>query len=788
MKNRGREIFVVMPFGKRSFRGLYGAHLAIDFDLVYRDLIRAAGLDAGWNVTRIDELSSPGIISEQYLRRLFDAPIVIADVTMPNGNVFYELGIRHAIATGITLMTALEGTQLPFDIAHLRVLFYRLDQLDQARRDLATAINDRVDDSSNPVRSFLERLGTTTSPKHDSAAFAQDLSGRIQRAKTVEQLFGVWSWAKNQSPLPPLALITLAERLSEYGEWSTSSDILRAAVSLRPDDFELHRTLGWHLRHLGLSRELESLSEFKIALELNPNDPETLGMIGGLYKRQRDFVRAAEYYGAGTLLAPRSRYMQVNQAAMLVLSRPSEPAAGLNVYKSLLLQLQSDLDAASDPWAEVVAGEAAFALSDDVAASGHFRRARSLTRSGQELRSAADQVELLGSVGFRPDEATRLARELRSLATQRVVEVSGVPTPGVLERIAPNTPVLVHLSDIHFGSKPGKHSASEMHRFIAGDYEKTLNEHLEREFSSKHAHFLQDHSRFFLVVSGDLTYQGTEVEFARVHEFLEKTCETLKLTKDRVVLVCGNHDVHWPSAQIDKQRRFDHYLGFLHRFYGETLFRKLYPLVTWNFQVNSPRPAPEELISIHHQDGFTFVGLNSCVYETQQDHYGFVGGRQLDHIEDLLDAAGGSSTDLRIAVLHHHLHPFPEPMRKHTNQEIWMDLSTIRDAGLVERRLEKLGFDLVLHGHKHKPQLRETLVHEQSLVKGETTRLLVCGAGSAGVNASELEHAIPNHYEVIDVLRLPRVPGVDLLSVEWREIGLHAGAEWTTSRRWVLQG
>jgi hypothetical protein len=36
---------------------------------------------------------------------------------------------------------------------------------------------------------------------------------------------------------------------------------------------------------------------------------------------------------------------------------------------------------------------------------------------------------------------------------------------------------------------------------------------------------------------------------------------------------------------------------------------------------------------------------------------------------------------------------------------------TIRDAGLVERRLEKLGFDLVLHGHKHKPQLRETLVH-----------------------------------------------------------------------------
>jgi 3',5'-cyclic AMP phosphodiesterase CpdA/tetratricopeptide (TPR) repeat protein len=772
MNGQGREIFVVMPFGKRSLGGTRRAPRTIDFDRVYRDLIRAAGLDAGWLVERIDELSSPGVISEQYLQRLFDAPIVIADVTMPNANVFYELGIRHAISTGVTLMTALEGTQLPFDISHLRVLFYRLERLDQARRDLTNAIGSHVEDSANPVRSFLERLGTTTSPKHDSAAFAQDLSGRIQRAKTVEQLLGVWSWAKNQSPLPPLALIPLAERLSEYGEWSTSSDVLRIAVSLRPEDFELHRTLGWHLRHLGPDREAEALKEFKIALELNPNDPETLGMIGGLYKRQRDFESAAEYYRAGTLVAPRSRYMQVNQAAMLVLSRPSEPAAGLEVYKALLLQLRSDVDAASDPWAEVVAGEAAFALSDDVAAAEHFYRARSLTRSGQELRSAADQVELLGSVGFRPEEATRLAHKLRALAAERVVEVSGAPAPDVVERLAPNTPVVVHLSDIHFGSRPSKDGVSEMHRFIAGDYEKTLNEHLESEFSSKRAHFAQDHGRFFLVISGDLTYQGTEDEFARVHEFLEKTCQTLKLPKDRVVLVPGNHDVHWPSAQIDKRRRFDHYLGFLNLFYGDTLFRKLYPLITWNFQVNSPRPTPEEVVSIHHQDGFTFVGINSCVYETEQDHYGFVGGRQLDHIERLLDAAGGTTTDFRIAVLHHHLHPFPEPMRRHTNQEIWMDLSTIRDAGLVERRLEKLGFDLVLHGHKHKPQLRETLVHEQSLIRGATPRLLVCGAGSTGVNASELEHAVPNHYEVIEMLRLPRVPGV----------------EWTTSRRWTLQG
>ena len=84
---------------------------------------------------------------------------------------------------------------------------------------------------------------------------------------------------------------------------------------------------------------------------------------------------------------------------------------------------------------------------------------------------------------------------------------------------------------------------------------------------------------------------------------------------------------------------------------------------------------------------------------------------------------------------------------------MWMDVSTISDAGLVEPRVERLGFDILLHGHKHKPQLRETFVrgHEEPRVAGP--RLIVCGAGSAGVNANELEHNYSNQYQVVEVLR-----------------------------------
>lgn len=183
------------------------------------------------------------------------------------------------------------------------------------------------------------------------------------------------------------------------------------------------------------------------------------------------------------------------------------------------------------------------------------------------------------------------------------------------------------------------------------------------------------------------------------------------------------------------------------------------------------------------------VGLNSCVYETEQHHYGFIGGNQLRHLERLMDKGVVEPAGLLVAVLHHHLHPFPEPLQtQREGAEVWMDMSTVRDAGLVEKRLERLGFDLVLHGHKHKPQLRETVVKDRGYTDNQPGRLIVCGAGSIGVNSSELEHNIANHYEVIELLRMPRQTGVDFVRIEWRELAVNPEAEWVTPASWVLGG
>ncbi len=69
------------------------------------------------------ELADPGIIFEDIKRQIAEAKIVIAEITAPNQNVFYELGYAHALNKP-TILLAQRHKELPFDIRSYRVTFY----------------------------------------------------------------------------------------------------------------------------------------------------------------------------------------------------------------------------------------------------------------------------------------------------------------------------------------------------------------------------------------------------------------------------------------------------------------------------------------------------------------------------------------------------------------------------------------------------------------------------------------------------------------------------------------
>src|SRR5215204_742255 len=111
------HVFVAMPFGIKE---------GIDFNKIYLDLIKPALEEDGFEVFRADEERRAGEIRTDMFQELLVADIVVADLSIDNPNVWYELGVRHALrARGIVQIKS-KREYMPFDVYTDRTLSYHL--------------------------------------------------------------------------------------------------------------------------------------------------------------------------------------------------------------------------------------------------------------------------------------------------------------------------------------------------------------------------------------------------------------------------------------------------------------------------------------------------------------------------------------------------------------------------------------------------------------------------------------------------------------------------------------
>ncbi len=97
--------FVIMPFGRKPD----GVGRMIDFDRIYAEIIGPAVDAAALAVVRADEEKGAGFIHKLMYERILLSEFAIADLTILNANVYYELGIRHATRPETTILTMAEG-------------------------------------------------------------------------------------------------------------------------------------------------------------------------------------------------------------------------------------------------------------------------------------------------------------------------------------------------------------------------------------------------------------------------------------------------------------------------------------------------------------------------------------------------------------------------------------------------------------------------------------------------------------------------------------------------------
>lgn len=123
-KYAGKKCFVIMPFGKKMVDGK-----ELDFDHVYHELIEKAVEELGLGCERCDEILGTGSIHKKMFRGIFDADISVVDITSQNPNVFYELGVRHALHKHVTLVIGKNDNlqKIPFNINGINILGYDID-------------------------------------------------------------------------------------------------------------------------------------------------------------------------------------------------------------------------------------------------------------------------------------------------------------------------------------------------------------------------------------------------------------------------------------------------------------------------------------------------------------------------------------------------------------------------------------------------------------------------------------------------------------------------------------
>lgn len=155
--------FVAMPFGVKPD----GRGGSVDFDAVYDEVIAPAVEAAGMRPLRADEELVGGLIHKPMFERLILADYAVADVTTANPNVFYEIGVRHAVRPHTTVLVAADVTRTPFDLAPDRVRTYALDARGQpadaaaGRAAIAQALEfAREPSTDSPVFQLVESLPT----------------------------------------------------------------------------------------------------------------------------------------------------------------------------------------------------------------------------------------------------------------------------------------------------------------------------------------------------------------------------------------------------------------------------------------------------------------------------------------------------------------------------------------------------------------------------------------------------------------------------------------------------
>lgn len=456
--------FVLMPFGAKPDPAGRGT---IDFDRIYESAIRPAIEGSGLDVVRADEERTGGIIHKAMFERLLLCEYAIADLTTANANVFYELGVRHAVRPRTTLAIFARYQPIPFDLNFLRALPYDLDPSRPFGEAESAALRKALEERLGELRQrtvshdhvdspLFQLLGAWQPPsvahlKTDVFRDQVELNDRLRRevdaarargraaaAGSEEHTAAVASLLAIQAGLGSLdiqeagilidlllsyrALEAWTEMISLY---EALPDALRRQILPREQcAFALNRRAAREKRPEDRERALRMLEE--VEHDQGPSS-ETCGLIGRIYKdlwrdnhdaqprvARGHLQKSIDAYRRGFATDWRDFYPGVNLVTLLELQGTPE---AIREQREVLPVVrfaveQSAKNRKVDYWLEATRLELAVLDGDVEAVDRHLDAALAAVRESWEPKTTADNLELIAGAKERRGENAGSIREV----------------------------------------------------------------------------------------------------------------------------------------------------------------------------------------------------------------------------------------------------------------------------------------------------------------------------------------------------------------------------------------
>ncbi len=427
--------FVIMPFGRKAD----GTGRMVDFDRIYNDVMAPAVEAAGLDGIRADEEQGAGFIHKLMYERILLSEYAVADLTILNANVYYELGIRHAARPETTVLTLAQGCPLPFDVGPLRALPYALDDkgLPADVEAAKAALTDRLIEArrhsaaDSPLFQLLEGYQAApidrlkTDVFRTKIALEEGLKSRLAKAREGGQA-GLDALSESLGDLSAIQAGVAVDLILSYRALSAFERIVELCPRL---DMALQRTQlvreQWALalNRVGRDREAEDMLTQLIG-ERGPSS-ETNALLGRIYKdrwakalkagdalaARGHLKKAIAAYRAGFEADWRDAYPGINAVTLMTIADPKDPLAK-EMAGVVRYAVRRRLTGRPDYWDHATMVELAVIASDWGAASDALSDALAALDEPWKAETTANNLRLIAEARQAAGIGVKETREL----------------------------------------------------------------------------------------------------------------------------------------------------------------------------------------------------------------------------------------------------------------------------------------------------------------------------------------------------------------------------------------